>query len=55
MKRKKYATNRMIIIMMYMMFTLQVLKHCATISSERLKDPKAHMSSGDAPSVICST
>ena len=34
---------------------LQVLKHCATISSERLKDPKAHMSSGDAPSVKCST
>ena len=55
MKQKRYAINKMIIIMMYMMFTLQVLKHCTTISSERLKDPKAHMLSGDAPSVICST
>ena len=42
----------MIIIIMYMYGGFpQVLKHCATISSERLKDPKAHMSSGDAPNV----
>ena len=53
MKQKRYAVNEMIIVMMYRMFT-QVLKRCATISSERLKDPKAHMASGDAPSVICS-
>ena len=30
----------------------QVLKHCATISSDGLKDPKAHMSSGN-PTSIC--
>ena len=29
----------------------QVFRHCATISSERLKDPKAHMGSGDTLSV----
>jgi len=27
-------------------YSHQVLKHCATISSDGLKDPKAHMSSG---------